>query len=569
MRHFTGIRRLFRIDRGAADVERDVDDELRFHLERSVQELTASGHSPEVARREAERRFGDLRAARRRLTDIDRQRVRREARAEWRESVWQDLRYSARSLARSPAFAVAAVLTLGIGMGATTAVFSVVDAVLLRAAPFADLDRVAMMWETDRASGTTREPASIPDFHDFRERSRTFERIVAFTPVEVSLSAGDDPQRVAGLAVSHDYFGAVGLRLLAGRTFTAEEDRPGGPRAVIISEELWARLFDRDPEITRRTLALNEMTWDVVGVARRGADFGVLQLLGVAAYQRGFADRGGRTRVDLWLPLRASTSASRGNHPIFVAGRLAPSASFELAQREMTGIAADLERTYPEDNEARGVFVEPMEDVIFGGVRRPMFVFLGAVAMVLLVACVNVANLQLVRATARSREVIIRTALGAGAGRLAQHFVVEALVLAAAGAAVGIGIAFGAVHVLRSMAPSSIPRVETMAVDARALAVTGIVAVLIAVVVGLIPTLRARRLDISESLHQAGGHGGSAAPARRRVNSALVVAELAMATTLMIGAGLLIRSLWRLQDVNPGFSAERVLKAEFQLPPSR
>lgn len=569
MRNFQGIRRFFRIDRGAADVERDVDDELRFHFERTVQELISAGDAPDVARRKAEARFGDLRATRSRLTDMDRQRMQSEQRAEWRESLWQDVRYAARSLARAPAFTIAAVLTLGIGMGANTAIFSVVDGVLLRESPFANLDRVAMIWETDRASGTTREPASIPDFRDFRERSRTFERITAFTPFETSLSTGDAPERIAGLAASHDYFATVGLPLLAGRTFTTEEDQPGGPRAVIISEELWTRLFDRDPDLAGRALSLNELTWNVVGVAGRGADFGVLQLLGAAAYQRGFADRGGRTRVDVWVPLRASATASRGNHPIFVAGLLARPASFGLAQREMDAIAADLERLYPQENEARGVFVEPMSDVVFGGVRRAMYVLVGAVAMVLLVACVNVANLQLVRATARSREVIIRTALGAGARRLAQHFVVEALVLAAAGAAVGIAVAFGAVHVLRALAPASIPRAETMGVDERALLFTGAVAVVIAIAVGLLPTLRAKRLDISHSLHDAGGRGSSAGSGRRTLNSSLVVAELALATALMIGAGLLVRSLWRLQNVDPGFAAAGVLKAEFQLPVSR
>ena len=568
-----GIRRLFRLDRGAVDIQHDVDEELRFHIDRTIEELVAAGRSPEDARREAESRFSDLRAVPKRLVDIDRRRVQREERAEWWESLWQDSRYALRSLLRAPGFTAAAVLTLGIGMGANTALFTVVDGVLLRPAPFVDMDRVAMIWETDRASGTTREPASIPDYRDFRDRVRTFQEIAAFTPLEVNLSPdAADPERIAALGVSHEWFAMLGVRPLVGRAFTAEEDAPGGPRGAIISEDLWTRVFQRDPNITGRTLRLNDETWNVVGVLPRGSDFGVLQVLGAAAYMRGFADRGDRVRVDIWLPLRPSPEAQRGNHPIFVAGRLAPGASLTAAQQEMTAITADLEREYPQENAERGAFVEPMETVVFGDVRQALFVLLGAVAMVLMVACANVANLQLVRATARAREVIIRTSLGAGARRLAQQFLVEAAILSAVGAAVGVAIAFGAVAVLRAMAPATIPRAETMAVDMRALLVTGVIATVIAIVVGLLPTLRSRRLDISQALHEesargaAGGGGGTRA---RSVRGALVVAELAMATTLMAGAGLLIRSLWQLHAVHPGFDASGVLKAEFQLPASR
>lgn len=566
----TARKRFFRLDRGTAGVERDVDEELRFHLDHTVEELIASGMPPDEARRAAEARFGDWRATRERLAAIDRHRLQRARRAEWWESLWQDARYAVRSLTRAPGFTLAAVLTLGIGMGANTAIFSVVDGVLLRAAPFTDFGRVAMIWETDRASGTMREPASIPDYRDFRERARSFEQIAAFMPTEVNLSApGVDPERIAGLAVSSGYFVTVGLSPLAGRAFTDDEDRPGGPRVVMISEDLWARLFQRDPNAIGRTVSLNDLTWDVIGVLPRDADFGVLQVLGAAAYQRGFADRGGRVRVDVWLPLRPSAAAPRSSHPIFVAGRLAPAATFDMAEREMTDIAADLERAFPQDNQSRGAFVEPMEGVVFGGVRTAMLVLLGAVAMVLLVACANVANLQLVRATARSREVVVRTALGAGAGRLAQQFVVEALILATAGAALGVVIAHGAVNVLRALAPATIPRADAMVVDARALVVTGAVAICVAIVVGLLPTLRTQRLNISESLHEESARGASAGRSRCSLRSTLVVAELALATTLMIGAGLLIRSLWHLQDVHPGFDASGVLKAEFQLPPTR
>lgn len=486
------------------------------------------------------------------------------------ESLLQDIRYAARSLMRSPAFTIAAVATLAIGIGATTAIFSVVDAVLLRGAPLDDIARVAMVWQTDRNSGTLREPASIPDFADFKARSRSFERLAAFAPVELNYAPGvGDPARIAALSVSHDYLATLGLSVMEGRTFTPDEDQPGGPRSVIISEDLWERAFQRDRAAIGKTVRLNDAEWEVVGVLPREADFGVLQVLGVAAYQRGFADRGGRARVDAWVPLRPSPDAPRSNHPIFVIGRLAAGATATAAHQEMATISAELERLYAQDNVNRGTNVELLADVVFGQVRTVMYLLIGAVAMVLLVACVNVANLLLVRATNRIREVTVRSALGAGAGRLAQQFMVEGALLALAGTLGGLFIAYGAVESLVALAPATIPRAAEIAVDGRVLVVVTGVATLVAVVFGLLPTLQSRRLDLQGTLREDGGRGASAGAAHKRLRSSLVVAELAMATTLMVGAGLLIRSLWTLQAVNPGFATAGVLKAEFQLPASR
>ncbi len=486
------------------------------------------------------------------------------------ESLLQDIRYAARSLLRSPAFTIAAVATLAIGIGATTAIFSVVDGVMLRRAPLDDISRVAMVWQTDRNSGTTREPASIPDFTDFKARSRSFERLAAFTPTELNYAPGTgDAARIAALGVSHEYFATVGLRMLEGRTFTPDEDQPGGPRGVIISEDLWERAFQRDRAAIGKAMRLNDVEWQIVGVLARGADFGVLQVLGVAAYQRGFADRGGQVRVDAWLPLRANPQASRSNHPIFVVGRLAAGTSAVAAHQEMTTISTELERLYAQDNVNRGTNVEPLADVVFGQVRTAMYVLIGAVVMVLLVACVNVANLLLVRATNRIREVTVRTALGAGAGRITQQFMVEGAMLALAGTIGGLLIAYSAVESLVALAPATIPRASEISVDGRVLLVVTGVSVLIAVIFGMLPTLQSRRLDLQGTLREDGGRGASAGLSHRRLRSSLVVAELAMATTLMVGAGLLIRSLWTLQSVNPGFTTAGVLKAEFQLPASR
>ncbi len=485
------------------------------------------------------------------------------------DSLLLDLRFALRSLRRSPAFAFAAVLTLALGIGATAAIFSVVNGVLLRPAPFRDPGRLAMVWGTDRSSNTAREPSAIPDFADFQTRTQQFEQLAALTPREVNVTlASGDPTRVPSLGVSEGFFATVGLSPLVGRVFTADEDRAGGPRAVLIGEDLWDWLFQRDPAALGQTLRLDDMEWQVVGVLPRGSDFGTLQVLGAAAYQRGFADRGGRPRVDVWMPLRASPEASRDNHPIFVIGRLAAGATLAAAQAEFTQITSDLEAEYPQSNDARGAFVESLDAVVFGPIRTTLYVLVAAVALVLLVACTNVTNLLLARAAGRTREVTVRTALGASSGRLARQFGVEGAVLVGLGAVLGTAFAAGAVQALRVLAPATIPRAGELQLDAFALVCTAGVSLLIAFAFGLLPTLHARRLNLHSAL-QADGRGSAGSRRQRLVRSGLVVAQLAMATTLTVGASLLIRSLWTLQQVDPGFDASQVFKAEFALPVSR
>src|SRR3990170_837176 len=305
----------------------------------------------------------------------------------WRRCAMNDLRFALRSLRKSPAFTAAAVLTLALGIGANTATFSVVDGVLLRPAPFEDVGRLMMVWETDRKSGTTHEPSSVLDYLDFQQRVTRFVDLAAFAATEMNLTPDDgEPSRLAALTVSRNFFRSVGLTPLVGRGFTEDEDRQGGPPVVLIGEELWERAFARDPGIVGRAVRLNETPRTVVGVLPAGADFGILQMLKAADYSRGFADRGDRTDVEVWIPAGAQLVLPfREAHTIFVVGRLSPGASREQAQLEMTTIAADLEATYPE-NDARGVNVEPVSQVVFGPVKPALMVLLGAVALVLLVA---------------------------------------------------------------------------------------------------------------------------------------------------------------------------------------
>ncbi len=481
-----------------------------------------------------------------------------------------DIRDGFRALLKNRGFAAVAILTLTLGIGMTTVIVSVVDAVLLRPVPMTDIDRLVMIWETDRASGTTHEPASLPDFLDFKQRSRRIGDFAAFIAGEVNLMPDDgEPSRVAALSVSARFLPMLGIEPIVGRTFTAEEDTPGGGSAILISEDLWQRQFQRDPRIVGRTLRLNDRPRTIIGVAPASADFGVLQVLRSADYSRGFAQRDARTTVDVFAPLQGDPQRlPRETHPIFVLGRLATGSSLESARQELGAIAADLEKTYPV-NEARGVFVQPLRDVILGPSEPALLVLLAAVGVVLLIACVNVAHLLLARGTVRAREIAVRKALGAGVGRLARQFVVENTVLMLVAAVSGVILASVALRVLLIVAPPDIPRLANVAIDARVLAAMIALSLAIGFVFGLVPLSQSRRGDLQTALKSDVSRGATGGRESASARSLLMVGEIAMAVMLLIGAGLLIKSFWYLQRVNPGFDADRVVKAEFQLPSSR
>ncbi|MEX2124641.1 MAG: ABC transporter permease [Woeseia sp.] len=486
------------------------------------------------------------------------------------ETLLQDLRYAARTLLKSPGFTVVAVLTLALGIGANTAIFSVVDGVLLRPAPFQDMDRLMVVWETDRNSGTTREPASLPDYIDYKDRSETFEALAGFSTGTTTLSGtAGDPLQLPQVTSTHEFLPVTGIAPMLGRTFTMEETRPGGGNVVLIAEGLWERLYARDPDVLGQTLRLDGNEYRIVGVVPAKADFGMLQLLSSADYGRGFADRGGRHEVAIWMPLQASVEEwPRSTHPMFVLGRLAPGASPLAGQQEMSAIAADLEAEYAV-NDGRGVYVEPLIDVVFSNVRPALLLLLAAVGLVLLVASMNVANLLLARSMNRTREVAIRASLGADGRRLARQFLVEGLLLALVGGAVGVGLAVVGTDVLLALAPGDIPRIEAVGIDARVFAVTLAASLLVGTVFGLVPTLKARRVDLQAALRSESGAVGHSGARGSLLRSGLVVVELAAAVVLVIGAGLLLKSFWQIQQIDPGFRAQGVLKAEFQLPEAR
>src|SRR6185436_10123243 len=546
---------------GREAMEREMDEEMRFHVEQQTEKNVRAGMPPEEARRAALLSFGGM--------ERFKEESREESRPRRLEDLAQDLRFGLRTLARNPGFTFVAVLTLALGIGANTAIFSVVDGVLLRPVPLDRSDRLMMIWETDRDSGTTREPSSIPDFLDFQEQSRTFETVAAFAGAEVNLTpAQGEPERLAALAVSHGYLPMVGVRPLQGRGFSAEDDRPGAPDVALIGEGLWQRLFARDPAALGRTIRLDDRPVTVIGVVPDTGAFGSLQILAAAAYSRSFADRGRDTRAEVFVPLRPDPENNpRDSHPILVLGRLAPGPTPETAQREMDTIASELERKYP-SNKARGVHVEPFNEVVFGPIRPALLVLLGAVALVFLAACANLANLLFARGTVRLREVAVRTALGASWRRLVHQFLVESALLTLAGVGLGLLLAFLGLQLLVALAPGGIPRLAEVGLNGRVLGWSLGASALVAVAVGLLPVMQARRADLHSALKEE-GRGATTDPGRGRLRAVLVMAELALAVVLLAGAGLLLKSFWLLRQVDPGFDVRGVLKAEFQLPKTR
>ncbi len=487
----------------------------------------------------------------------------------WLAGTARDVSYAVRVLRRSPGFLATSVLTLAVGIGALSAIVAVVQAVLLTPLPYPDAERLLAIWETDRDSGTVREPASIPDFMDLRARSRHLDGLGGFAAGEATLgNPSGEPLRIATLEVSSGLLPLVGVHPVAGRTFT-EAEYNSGASSVIISERLWARQFRRAPAALGHVLTIDDRPWTIVGVAPDGADVGILQWLAAADYGRGFADRDVRSRVDAWVPLALDPKAlPRDTHPLLVLGRAAPGATAAQVQQETAAIMADLEKTYPE-NKARGTHVEALTTVIVGPVRPALRILLVAVVLVLLLAVVNVANLALVRGRGRLREAAVRSALGASVRRLVRQLVIEHVVLGMCAAVVGVAVAWVTLRALVLLAPADVPRLAQATLDPWLLAGGLLVSALIGALVGCFPAFQVTRADLAAALGEDGGRSGTDSTRSLATRQLLVAVEIALAVMLAVGAGLMIRTLSRLDGVNPGFAPDGVLKAEFQLPESR
>lgn len=482
------------------------------------------------------------------------------------ESGLRDARLALRVLRRSPMFTFASAGTLALAIGATTAIYTVVQAVLLRPSPFPDPDRLVMLWETDRASGTVREPASWPDVVDFSERSRALAEVGSMVGIDAMVGGDDGVGRLSGLAVTPGFLEAVGVQPLVGRSFAADDFASGGGGpAILLGEGYWRSALDADPDVVGRSLTVNDAPAEVVGVLPREADLGVNQIHQRADYSAPFA--GGE--VAIWFALLPDGDGfPRSTHPFLTVARLAPGVAVADAQTELSGIAADLESVYPE-NQNRGVNVASFSEEVFGPVRAALRVLLGAVLVVLLIACANVANLLLARTVTRSREVSLRRAIGAGTAQLRRQFLVEAAMLTGLGTLAGIGLAYVSLDALLAVAPADIPRLATARIDGAVLALPIGLGLAITLVLGFLPGLQTGKVDAQGSLKAQPGRRASEGRELRALRSALIIGEIALAVTLAVGAGVLLRSFRQLSGVDPGFRSAQVMTVEYRLPEPR
>lgn len=532
------------------ELDRDIEDELSFHIEARIRENISAGMSPTQAREEALRRFGDYGRVRGDCRRIGLERIRADRRAEMLDQLKQDVTFAVRSLVKRPGFTAVAILILALGIGGNAAIFSIVDGVLLRPLPFRNAERLVFVWGVERGLKSGSNWASYPDFVDFERGTTAFEEMAALsTSYNPAITSPDaDPTRVAAARVSHDLFDLLGVEPALGRGILPEDDQPGAAPVVVISHGFWGQRFGADPDVIGRAIRLDGVMHSIVGVMPPDFDF---------------------PGVKLWVPmLPEHHSDQRGQHRLLVIARIADGISFERAESDIQAVAARLEEAYPETNTKRGARLEPMQETIVGDVRPALMVMLGAVFLVLLIVCANVASLLLARATGRDKEVAIRRALGAGRGRLWRQFITESLVLAAAGGAIGVAIAYGGVELVQSSSAAEIPRIDEVAVNGRVLGLIAALSLLTGLLFGLAPALQASALDLQGSLKE-GGRSSASRGRRPRLRQALVVTEMALAVILLSGAGLLINSFLRLRDVDPGFDARDVLVVPVSLPLAR
>ncbi len=467
------------------------------------------------------------------------------------ETLWQDLRFGARTLGRHPGFAIVAVLTLGLGIGANAAIFSVVNTVLLRPLPWADPDRAVMIWS--RWTAFDKTWVASGELMDYRRRATTLQEVAAWGDGQVNITGDGDPERVAAGGVTANTFSTFGVRPLLGRTFTPQEDVPNGPNLVVLGHALWTRRYASDPGIVGRSILIDGQPTEVVGVMP--PEF-VLP-----------TDFQNPEPTQVWLPLKLDpASTDHGSHGLYAAARLKPGATVAQAASELHGIAQAMtgEGLYPQQMQFDTVVLSLTDEVV-GTVRRAIVLLFGAVGFLLLIACANVANLLLARAEARQREIAVRSALGAGGMRVVRQLLTESLVLSAISAALGLALAFGGVRFLAWWNPANIPRVSGVTLDARVLAFTAIVAFVTSIVFSLAPALRAMRLDLADSLKD-GSQSSSSGGGRQRFRNGLVIVEMALAVVLLTGAGLMLRTLWSLQRVDLGFDPSNVLTMRLSLP---
>jgi predicted permease len=533
------LRTLFRRTR----VEGELDRELSFHLDQLIQENLVQGMSPEAARDAARRSLGGYTQIQEECRDM--------RRTNYIETIGNDLKYAVRTLARTPGFTVIIVLTLALSIGANSAIFSVIQGVLLRPLPYPHPEQLLRVYF--QSDSQPKFPLNPNDFRDFQQRNRTFESIAAMTRHDVQLSGnGAEPVMVRGFLVTAGYFGTLGVKPARGRDFDFNDELPERWRLAILSDRLWRSRFSADPNILGRTTTINAETFTVVGVMPPGTQHPGNNFQAVAD---------GET-VDLWMPFFFEDLQDRGSHYLDTIGRLKPGMSAAQANADLSSVLEQLKKEHTGDGWR--IYTIPLYQETVGRSKLMLLVLLAAVGLLLLIACVNAANLLLARSSARVREIAVRSALGAARGRIVRQLLTESLVISLASAALGTLLAVAGVRVLVSFLPADFPRASAIRLDATVFAFTLIVAVLTGLLFGLVPALTASRTDLQNSLRES-GRSATGSTSQLRLRNFLVVGETGLACVLLIAAGLMLHSFVNLLHVDPGFRPQQVLTASISL----
>jgi putative ABC transport system permease protein len=534
----------FRAQASPETIDREFQHELDTHLELATQENIRRGMAPEEAARVARIRLGgstQLRETNRELRGLP-----------LIETALQDFRFAFRMLRKNPGFSAIAIITLALGIGANTAIFSVVYAVLLKPLPFADSDQLFTVFQQDVKNPKNVNGFSFPNLRDLREQSEVFSDLSGVQEHQLTLTGHGEAFNIDTSVVTPDLFTTFRVQPILGRTFVPDDGNPGAAPVVVLSENFWRGSFAADPNIIGSSITLDKRAFTVIGVVPAAFRFPQLQ----------------KTR-QIWVPivddpLFGSWLERRGGHWLTLTGRVKPNVSSKQAESQFDAIAARLNKQYPEDNDGWTFRMMPLRDFLIGEVKTPLLVLLGAVGLVLLIACANIANLLLARATSRSREIAVRATLGAGRSRLVRQLLSETLLLSVIGGVAGVALAYCGIHLLTSFLPPELTRIHSINIDYAVLGFALALSTFASCAVGLVPAFLVARSDPQSTLREGGRSGESSAS--RRARNLLASAEIALALVLLVAAGLLLRSFTKLTEVSPGFQVEHVVKAEVSLP---
>jgi predicted permease len=539
MNPFHTIWRWLRLLAQRRAVKQEIDEELRFHVEQRTVENITAGMSPEEAAREARKRFGNLQSVR--------EECREKRGASFGETTWQDIRFGVRMLRKNPGFTAVAVLTLALGIGANTAIFSVINGVLLKPLPYPEPGR--LVWLSERGpDGEGGGPIAFPNFADWQAQQSVFEHFGVYKWENAALTGLDEPAQLEGARVAADLLAALAVQPAIGRLFRKEEDQPGASSTVLISHALWQSRFNGSPEALGKTVSLDNQPYIIVGVMPERFAF--------------------PNSLDYWVPIGAMSAdrnwQNRRNYPgLYGIARLKSGVTLAQARTELDLVATRLEQQYPESNRGRRVQIEQLHDNEVGGVRRALWTLLGAVGMVLFIACANLANLFLARSASRQKEIALRASLGASRSRILRQLLTESMLLALIGGVAGVLFARGLLRFFSAGIAAGVPRADEITLDGSVLLFSAAIALLTGILFGLAPAWRAGRICLQETLKDT---ALGTTRGRGRLRQTLVVAEVAVTLVLLIGAGLLLRSFHRLRTLDPGFHADRVLTFQVGLP---